>query len=172
MNTAHERRLEWEYGYCEPDMLGLDMDGVDAVIEDHEADPAHLMQILLDIQAANGWLPEEILDLVAQRLEIPLAQVQHTVGFYRSFTTTPRGRHRVHVCVGTACHVNGGQRVLETAEDILGLKPGERNLDMAFSLETVNCLGNCALAPVMAVDDTPHGHMSPKETALVLSACK
>ncbi|MCG8564450.1 MAG: NAD(P)H-dependent oxidoreductase subunit E [Desulfobacterales bacterium] len=163
-------RLEKEYGYCEPDMLGLDMAGVDAIIEDHDADPANLIQILLDIQTQNSWLAPEMLELVAERLEVPLARVQHIATFYKAFSVVPKGRHKVHICMGTACHVRGAKRVLETVEDMTGIHPGETDLDMKFSLETVNCLGCCALGPVMEVDGKAHGNMTPGETADVLKS--
>ena len=165
-------RLEKEYGYCEPDMLGLDMAGVDTIIEDHDADPANLIQILLDIQTQNSWLAPEMLELVAERLEVPLARVQHIATFYKAFSVVPKGRHKVHICMGTACHVRGAKRVLETVEDITGIHPGETDLDMKFSLETVNCLGCCALGPVMEVDGKAHGNMTPGETVDVLKSYK
>jgi NADH-quinone oxidoreductase subunit E len=101
-------------------------------------------------------------------LQVPLARIQHIATFYKAFSLVPKGRHEVHICVGTACHVRGATRILDTVEDVTGIKPGETDLDLKFSLETVNCLGCCALGPVVEVDGKVHGKMSPGEAAATL----
>ena len=132
------------------------------------AKPVLCIQILLEIQSENHWLPKEALERVSEKLNVPLTRIQHIATFYKAFSLVPKGRHEVHICVGTACHVRGATRILDTVQDVTGIKPGETDLDLKFSLETVNCLGCCALGPVMEVDGKTHGKMSPVETAEVL----
>jgi NADH-quinone oxidoreductase subunit E len=146
----------------------MNQDGIDQIIDKHQAEASALIQILLEIQRENHWLPKEALQKVSQRLQVPLSRIQHIATFYKAFSLVPRGRHEVHICMGTACHVRGSTRVLDTVEDLTGIKPGETDLDLKFSLETVNCLGCCALGPVMEIDGKTHGKLSPAETAKVL----
>ena len=123
-----------------------------AVIDRHGQNREELVQILLDIQKEIRWLPGEVLDLVACRLDIPLAYVYRVATFYAHFSLHPRGRHSVCVCVGTACHVRGAPRLLDRVSGELGIRPGETTKDEKFSLTTANCLGCCALGPVMVAD--------------------
>ncbi|MFA5385050.1 MAG: NAD(P)H-dependent oxidoreductase subunit E [Eubacteriales bacterium] len=146
----------------------MDMNKVDQIIDKHNCEASSLIQVLLDIQGANNWLPKEALDRVAERLQVPLTRIQHIATFYKAFSVVPKGRHGVHICVGTACHVRGASRILDTVQDITGLNAGETDLDLKFSLETVNCLGCCALGPVMEVDGKVHGKMAPAKIADVL----
>jgi len=146
----------------------MDMDKVDQIIDKHNCEASSLIQVLLDIQSANNWLPKEALDRVAERLQVPFTRIQHIATFYKAFSVVPKGRHGVHICLGTACHVRGASRILDTVQDITGLNPGETDLDLKFSLETVNCLGCCALGPVMEVDGKVHGKMAPAKIADVL----
>ena len=148
----------------------MDRDRVDQIIDEHQCDPSHLIQVLLDIQSENRWLPREALERISERLEVPLARVQHITTFYKAFSLVPKGRHEVHVCMGTACHVRGAGRVLDTLQDVTGLLPGETDPDLKFSLETVNCLGCCALGPVLEIDGTTHGKMSGADTADTLKS--
>ena len=141
---------------------------IDQIIDNHEGDASSLIQVLLEIQGENHWLPKEVLEKVSKRLDVPLSQIQHIATFYKAFSLVPRGRHEIHVCMGTACHVRGAPRVLDTIQDMTGIRPGETDLDLKFSLETVNCLGCCALGPVMEVDGTYHGKMVPARTGEVL----
>lgn len=146
----------------------MDNNRVDQIIDKHQCEPSSLIQVLLEIQSENNWLPTEALDRISERLQVPLTRIQHIATFYKAFSLVPKGRHKVHICVGTACHVRGAARVLDTVQDLTGIKPGETDLDMKFSLETVNCLGCCALGPVMEVDGKIHGKMSRTETEDVL----
>jgi NADH-quinone oxidoreductase subunit E len=125
---------------------------------------------LLEIQSENHWLPKEAIERVSEKLQVPLNRIQHIATFYKAFSLVPKGRHEIHVCVGTACHVRGAQRVLDRVQDLTGISPGETDLDMKFSLETVNCLGCCALGPVMVVDGEYHGKMAPAKSEEVLKA--
>jgi len=148
----------------------MDNDRVDRIIEKHRSEASSLIQVLLEIQSENHWLPKEALERVSEKLEVPLSRIQHIATFYKAFSLVPRGRHEVHICMGTACHVRGATRVLDTVQDLTGIKPGETDLDLKFSLETVNCLGCCALGPVMEIDGKTHGKISPAVTSDVLKS--
>jgi NADH-quinone oxidoreductase subunit E len=146
----------------------MDNDNIDKIISKYENDASSLIQVLLEIQSENRWLPKEALEKVSKKLKVPLSRIQHIATFYKAFSLVPRGRHEIHVCMGTACHVRGAPRVLDTVQDLTGIKPGETDLDSKFSLETVNCLGCCALGPVMVVDGEYHGKMAPAKSEDVL----
>ena len=135
-------------------------DRVDEIVAKHGGEPSGLIQILLDIQAENHWLPKDALERVAGKLRVSLARIRHIASFYTAFSLVPKGRHEVHVCVGTACHVRGAARVLDVLQDATGLHPGETDLELKYSLETVNCLGCCSLGPVMQVDGKIHGNVT------------
>lgn len=148
----------------------MDNDRVDQIIDGHRGEASSLIQILLEIQSVENWLPGEALERVSEKLGVPMARIRHIATFYKAFSLVPKGRHRVHVCMGTACHVRGAQRVLDTVQDLTGIQAGETDLDMKFSLETVNCLGCCALGPVVEIDGKTHGKVSVAETADVLNS--
>lgn len=128
-----------------------------------------LIQILLEVQAKYHWLPRHLLLWISERLAVPLAQILHIASFYKAFSLKPRGKHMVRVCLGTACHVRGGPRIIEGAERALRIKAGDTTADMKYSLESVNCLGCCALGPVMVVDDDYHGNLAPSQVEKILS---
>jgi NADH-quinone oxidoreductase subunit E len=148
----------------------MDTDRIDQIIDKHEGEASSLIQVLLDIQSENHWLPKEALERVSEKLQVPLTRIQHIATFYKAFSLVPKGRHEIHICMGTACHVRGAARVLDTVQDVTGIKPGETDLDLKFSLETVNCLGCCALGPVMEIDGKAHGKLSTAETTEVLKS--
>ena len=133
------------------------------IIDKYQGDSSALIQVLLEIQSENRWLPKEALDKVSKKLEVPLNQIQHVATFYKAFSLVPRGRHEIQVCMGTACHIRGSPRVLDRVQDLTGIRPGETDLDLKFSLETVNCLGCCAMGPVMVVDGKYHGKTVPAQ---------
>ncbi len=146
----------------------MDKDRIDQIIDKHDCEPSSLIQVLLEIQAENHWLPKEALERVSERLKVPMTRVQQIATFYKAFSLVPKGRHQIHVCMATACHVRGASRVLDTVQTLTGINPGETDLDLKFSLETVNCLGCCALGPVVEIDGKAHGKMAPARTAGVL----
>ena len=146
----------------------MDVSTIDRIIDEHGCEASSLIQVLLAIQKENHWLPREALKRVSERLQVPLSRVQHIATFYKAFSLVPKGRHDVHICMGTACHVRGATRVLDKVQELTGIRPGETDLELKFSLETVNCLGCCAMGPVMEIDGTTHGKLSPAETADVL----
>ncbi len=146
----------------------MEIDKVDKIIDKHGGRPSSLLQIMLDIQSENNWLPKQALDRIGEKLEVPMNRIQHIATFYKAFSLVPKGRHNVHVCVGTACHVRGATRILDSVEESTGIKPGETDLDLKFSVETVNCLGCCALGPVVEVNGKVHGKMTPVKTSEAL----
>lgn len=141
----------------------MDTNTIDQIIDKHQCEASSLIQILLEIQSEHHWLPREALDRVSEKLDVPMSQIQHITTFYKFFSLVPKGRHEVHVCMGTACHVRGAQRVLDAVQEQTGIKPGETDVDLKYSLETVNCLGCCALGPVMVVDGEYHGNIAPAQ---------
>jgi NADH-quinone oxidoreductase subunit E len=148
----------------------MEIDRVDQIIDKYQAEASALIQVLLEIQSENRWLPQEILARVSEKLQVPLTRIQHITTFYKAFSLVPRGRHGIHICMGTACHVRGSTRVLDKVEELTGIRPGETDLELKFSLETVNCLGCCALGPVMEIDGETHGKMTTAEIEDVLKS--
>ncbi len=146
----------------------MDNDRIDRIIDKHHGEASSLIQVLLEIQSENHWLPKKALERVSEKLQVPLTRILHIATFYKAFSLVPKGRHEIHICMGTACHVRGSTRILDTVQDQTGIGPGETDLDLKFSLETVNCLGCCALGPVMEIDGKTHGKMSTAQTADVL----
>lgn len=142
--------------------------GVEEIVSRHHSEPRALIEILQDIQAEHHYLPRELLVEVAQRLQLPLSRVCSVASFYNSFSLVPRGRHCLNVCLGTACHVQGSAKVAEQIGRILGIGPGETTEDLQFTMERVNCLGACALGPVVVVDGKYHGGMTPQKVEGVL----
>jgi NADH:ubiquinone oxidoreductase subunit E len=143
---------------------------LDAIIERHKTKPGSLIPVLEEIQEEIGYLPKPVLDRVAKGLRIPFSEVYGVVTFYSFFTMVPRGKHTVRCCLGTACYVRGGSKILETLKDKLKIEPGETTQDRLFSLETVRCLGACGLAPVVVVDEDTHRQMKPSKVPSVLGA--
>jgi NADH-quinone oxidoreductase subunit E len=140
------------------------------IIDKYRGDSSGLIQVLLEIQSEHHWLPKEALEEVSGKLEVPLNQIQHIATFYKAFSLLPRGRHEIQVCMGTACHIRGAPRILDTVENLLGIHPSETDVDLKFSLETVNCLGCCAMGPVMVVDGKYHGKTAPANVEKVLKS--
>ena len=148
----------------------MDNERIDQIIDGYEAQPSALIQVLLEIQRECHWLPRPALQRVSERLRVPVSRILHIATFYKAFSLVPKGRHELHVCVGTACHVRGATRVLHKVQELTGIRAGETDLALKFSLETVSCLGCCALGPVMEVGGKTHGKLSPSRTAKVLKS--
>ena len=130
------------------------------IIARYNGEKSFLLAILQDIQGVYNYLPLPILKMVSREMDIPLMRVYEVATFYNAFSLTPRGEHVVRLCVGTACHVRGAAGILDKLERTLELKPGETSSDMKFTLETVNCVGACALGPVMVLDGEYHGQVT------------
>lgn len=127
-----------------------------------------LIPILQDIQTEYNWLPRETLVIVAHELDIPLMDIYGVATFYRTFSLKPRGRHIITVCQGTACHVRGGQRIGDAISRELGILPGETTGDMKFTLETANCLGCCAIGPIVMLDGEYFGGMTSQKALTLI----
>ena len=130
---------------------------IEKIIDHYHCDKTNLLAILADIQAKYNWLPPQALKLVAEKIEVPMIDVYGVASFYHAFSLTPRGKHIVTVCQGTACHVRGAPILLDRLQNKLGIEPGSTTKDDQFTLETVNCLGACALAPIVVIDGNYHG---------------
>ena len=131
-----------------------------------------LLSVLQDIQAKYGYLPEEKLIETSETLDMPLIDVYGVATFYKSFSLTPRGRHQVKVCLGTACHVRGANRIGKEVGRKLGIGPEETSEDGEFSLETVMCLGCCAIGPVVVIDGKYYGQVTPTKVESILRTIK
>ncbi len=145
---------------------------VKTILDEHQHDRGMLVAILQDIQAEYNYLPKETLVEVSQGLDIPLTQVYSVASFFKAFSLKPRGRHLINVCLGTACHVRGAVRVLEEIERRLGIKAGETTKDLKYTLETVNCVGACALGPIVIVDGNYSGEMKTDRVKNLLESYK
>jgi len=139
---------------------------LNGIANKYNNDSSRLVSILQDTQAEFGYLPKEALVALSTILKVPLTQVYSVATFFKAFSLVPRGKHQIHVCMGTACHVRGAERVLEVIERELNIKTGDSDKDLNFSLETVNCVGACALGPIVIVDGDYKGDM---KTELVKS---
>jgi NADH-quinone oxidoreductase subunit E len=148
----------------------INIAAVDSIIERHNSDVELLVSILQDVQAECNYLPADALRRIAERLQIPLIQVYSVATFFKAFSLVPRGRHSIQVCVGTACHVRGAKAIVEEIERDLNVKAGGTTDDGEYTLETVNCVGACALGPIILIDDEYHGQMTPRKVQKLLKA--
>ncbi len=145
-----------------------DLARIEPILQRFGREKGALIPVLQEIQAIYGYLPEEALVRVSEAMKIPLSRIYGVVTFYSQFYLTPRGRHTIRVCRGTACHVRGGRSVLNIVKDTLGIEDGETTEDLQFSLETVACLGTCFLAPVMMVDRSYYGKLAPERVPSII----
>ena len=150
----------------------MELSKLAAILEGRDGQAGQLIEVLQDMQAAFNYLPEEGLRLVAERLGVPPIEVYRVASFYKAFSLTPRGRHQLTVCMGTACHVRGAPRLLDVVEGELKIKAGQTTEDRAFTLERVNCLGCCALGPVVVLDGIYHDHMTPNKLRKLIAATR
>ena len=150
----------------------MDLTTLDGIVQGRGSDPFDIMEILQDIQAAYHYLPEEALCRVSETMGVPLIEVFRLANFYKAFSLKPRGRHLITVCMGTACHVRNSPRFLDEVRRRLSVEPGGTTQDGEFTLETVNCLGACALAPVVIMDGKYYEHMTPAKLGSLLGAVR
>ena len=143
---------------------------INEIIDKYPAQPRVLIQLLLDVQDELNWIPKEAILSISEKLQIPASQIYRVASFYQAMSLTPRGKHVVSVCLGTACHVRGGPKIMDKAEETLKIKAGETTGDMKFTLQRVNCLGCCALGPVVVVDKDYHGKLTPATVNNVLES--
>ncbi len=143
---------------------------VDEIIDKYEGEEGFLIQLLLDIQNEFNWIPKEAIERISMRLQIPLSHIYRLVSFYKVLSLKPIGRHLIQVCLGTACHVRGGPRILDEVEHVLGLDKDDMTTDdMKFTVKRVNCIGCCALGPVMMIDKDYHGRLNPADVKGILA---
>ena len=150
----------------------MEVSKIDGVIEQYGARESALLAILQDIQVEEKYLPKEALEHVSQKMNIPLVQVFRIATFYNALSLKPRGRHKIDVCLGTACHVRGGNKILEKMERDLGITVGETTKDKRFTLESVHCVGCCSLGPVAVVDGDVFGRLSQDKVPALLKEFK
>ena len=146
----------------------LDLSRLDEILQKHRGKEGVLIPILQETQELYGYLSEEVLNHLGKRLHIPTSRIFGVVTFYAQFYLTPRGRHTVRVCRGTACHVRGGKNIRKAVRQFLGIEENETTPDSKFTFETVACLGACALSPVLLVDKNYYGKLTPAKVAKVL----
>lgn len=147
----------------------MGFENVDAILDKYGYNHDALISMLQDIQRLENYLPQETLQYICQNLEVPLSRIYYIATFYKSFSLEPRGRHIIKCCLGTACHLNGAVQNLEQIQRALNIGEGETTQDRMFSLETVNCVGTCALAPLMVVDEDYYGAVTPVSVEKILS---
>ena len=143
-----------------------------AVIKESRNTPGCLMHVLQEAQAIYGFLPLEVQKTIAEGLNIPLSEVYGVATFYSQFSLTPKGKHRISVCLGTACYVKGSDKILEEIEKQLGIKCGECTEDGLFSIDSCRCVGACGLAPVMMIGEEVYGKLTPDMVKGILDSYK
>lgn len=148
--------------------MNQDFTKIPEIIDRHRKNPESLIMILQDIQREYHYLPPEALTKTAEALEVPLSKVAAISTFYSSFSLKPRGENLIKVCVGTACHIRGARLIQDQIENHLGIKAGDTTEDMKYSLETVGCVGACAMAPVVMINETYHGSLNVSKATKLL----
>jgi NADH-quinone oxidoreductase subunit E len=146
----------------------MDLKSVDLIVDKHQEKRTALISILHDVQDRYKYLPEEALKMVASRLRMDINEIYGVATFYKSFSLVPKGKHSVTLCLGTACHVRGGPKILRELKTLLNIEPGQTTPDKQFSLNVVNCLGVCAIGPVMFVDGKFYGEMNSLKAKRVI----
>jgi len=137
---------------------------INRILKRYNNDSTDIIAILQDIQRKYRYLPQDVLAHVARKVDIPISRIYHLATFFRAFSMEPRGKHEIHVCTGTACHVRGAPRILDVLERELKVSAGGTTSDLNFTLETVNCVGACALGPVVVIDGESKGKLNPQKT--------
>ncbi|MDA3864503.1 MAG: NAD(P)H-dependent oxidoreductase subunit E [Deltaproteobacteria bacterium] len=145
---------------------------VDNIIDNYGGDSKSILAILQDVQAEYNYLPREAVNHIVEKMEVSLARVSALATFFSSFSLTPRGEHIITICMGTACYVRGAPQILKEVERDLEIKDGETTPDQKFSIETVNCVGACALGPLVIVDGNYHGNISTTDVKKVVETYK
>jgi NADH-quinone oxidoreductase subunit E len=153
-------------------MVHSNIHEVQMILAEQRDGASSLLAVLEEVQSRYRYLPRDALILVSERLDIPLSQVYSVATFYNAFSLEPKGRHRVQVCTGTACHVRGAIQVLDRLETQLGIQAGQTSADLEYTLETVNCLGACALGPVVVANGSYSRHMTASQVDRLLRRIK
>jgi NADH-quinone oxidoreductase subunit E len=150
----------------------IDIKALQKILGRHPHDATSLIQVLQDVQLAYNYLPETALKLVSSTLSVPLSKVYSVATFYKAFSMTPKGKKVCRVCMGTACHIRGAKLLMDELERRLEIKAGETTPDMAFTLESVNCVGACAMAPVIMMNEAYHSNVQPDMIKKILDGKK
>jgi len=148
--------------------MEIELAKVDSIIDKHGTDRRALTSLLLEIQDEFHFLPQEALERIAEKMQVPAIQVYQVARFYKAFSLKPRGKHLISVCAGTACHVQAGATLVEKVGQLLHIAPGETTEDEQFTLETTNCPGSCPLGPVMIVDGTYHSRVTASQVEQII----
>jgi NADH-quinone oxidoreductase subunit E len=148
----------------------LDLAPLYEVLEQYKTERGAVIPVLQKAQEIYGWLPKEVLEVIAREMRVPISRIYGVVTFYAQFYLSRRGRHICRQCDGTACHVRGAARIVDTAQAHLGIKAGETTPDYRLTYEVVYCLGSCGLAPVAMIDDQVIGHLVPEKVVDILDA--
>jgi NADH-quinone oxidoreductase subunit E len=145
---------------------------IDKIINEHQGDASALIRVLQAIMHENNWLSNENLEKVSEKLGVPLSQVQHCATFFKSFNVVPEARHKVHICNGTTCHIRGSSRIIDTVQELTGIKPGEVDPDLKFSIEAVTCTGRCSSGPAMIIDGKSIGKVDASLAGDIIKSFK
>ena len=145
---------------------------LDGVIKDYDKKESNLIQILHMAQAIFGFLPAEIQSFIAEKMDLPISKVGGVITFYSYFSTKPKGQYIISVCLGTACYVRGGKKIIDKLTELVGIDVGETTEDMKFSLEVVRCMGACGLAPAIRVNDKVYKRVNPNKLQQILKQYK
>jgi NADH:ubiquinone oxidoreductase subunit E len=152
--------------------MELEVEKLDAVINKYGGDRSHILAIFQDIQKEYRYLPKDAVRHVCHRLDMPFSKGYEVATFYKTLSLKPRGKHTIHVCLGTACHLRGGPNIVETFERELSIRIGDTTENGVFTLETVNCLGACALAPLVRIDEQDFGKSTPAAVKKIIDDFK
>jgi NADH-quinone oxidoreductase subunit E len=149
----------------------INMERIDKIIAKYNGQEGILIQLLLDLQSEFNWIPQEAIARISERMRVPKSHIYRIASFYKAMSLCPVGKHVIQVCMGTACQVRGAQKILDLTESKLRIRQGETTPDMAFSLRRVNCLGCCAMGPLIVVDDDYHGNVTSEGVEELLEHC-
>lgn len=144
------------------------MEDIKEIIEKYPKGEASLIQVLQDINRKYNWLPKEALEIVSKELKVPIARIYGVASFYKAFSLKERGKNIIKVCTGTACHIKGAPQIIDEIKRKKNIGPGETSEDKKFTLETVNCVGACAMAPVLILNEKYHGNTKPSDVEKIL----
>lgn len=151
----------------------VDIDALKKVIEEeYNRDPENVIMILQAIQRRYNYLPKPALEYLSQKIGVPLSRIYGVAKFYSTFSLEPRGKNIISICLGTACHVRGGERIRERIENSLNISDGETTEDNCFTLESVRCIGCCSLGPVVKINEDVHGQVSSNQVSQILKQYK
>lgn len=148
--------------------IAKERERIEEIVSSYPAEERYALAVLQDIQHECGYIPHDALEIVHKLIGTPVSQLYSIATFYKALSLTPKGRHIIKVCDGTACHMRGSNTLIKGIEATLGIKPEETTEDGLFTLELVNCVGSCALAPVMVIDGTYHAHVTMDKLSTIV----